>query len=219
MTTTSFDVVVIGAGAAGLFCAGQAGQRGLRVLLIDADLRRPRLHEILGVGNQVGLPGLLSLSPGEFETGENPCEIPEALLEIVQPTEVTNLYTITSGQSAAVPAEVLRSERLRDWIKFFENCMDFDVILFDTPPALVVADSSILTANMHANVILVIQAGETSRVAALRAKDLFQHIGAPIKGVVLNKARGGSLELGYGYEPYQTAPAAASSETAQTTEL
>jgi capsular exopolysaccharide synthesis family protein len=175
---------------------------GQRVLLIDADLRRPKLHEILSLENRGNLAKLLATPPSELhlsESGNGVHDLPELLTEAVQTTDIPNLQVITSGPLPEVPAEVLHSEYLPDWIKMFRSYYHVDVILFDTPPCLVVSDSAILASNLHARVVLVIEAGHTQREAAMKARDQFMHIGSPLSGIVLNKANRNEPSFSYGY--------------------
>lgn len=184
---------------------------GARVLLIDADLRQPKVHEILELENRGNLSQLLTQSPADLgiapvpPNGHN--ELPEALQDVIQSTDIPNLFVITSGPLPEIPAEVLHSVELSDWIKIFKLYLNVDVILFDTPPCLVVADSAILSANVHAEVVLVVEAGQTQRVAARKARDQFAHIGSPISGVVLNKVNPREQVYGHGYGyGYYTSP-------------
>ena len=133
---------------------------GMKVLLIDADLRKPHLHDILGLPNRGQLARLLITSPTAYAPdGEitSVRDLPDVLQESVQMTDMPNLWVITSGPLPDIPAEVLNSAYLQDWMRVFTNMMGVDVVLFDTPPCLMVADSSILTANLHAKVVLVVE--------------------------------------------------------------
>lgn len=180
---------------------------GLRVLLIDADLRQPRLHDILQIENKGHLAELLSTPPAQFGlsstmTTNGSTELPPVLVDSLQRLDIPNLMVITSGQLPEIPAEVLASEHLLEWVKIFQNVLNVDVIVFDTPPSLVVADSSILAATTHAQVVLVVEAGQTRRAAARKAKDQFTLIGSPVQGIVFNKARPGDQGVGYSYGYY-----------------
>jgi capsular exopolysaccharide synthesis family protein len=180
---------------------------GLRVLLIDADMRQPRQHEILKVENKGHFAELISTPPSQFGlsstmTTNGSTELPKLLIDSLQQLEIPNMMVITSGPLPEVPAEILGSEYLPEWIKIFQNVLDIDVILFDTPPSLVVADSSILAATTHAHVVLVVEAGQTRRAAARKAKDQFMLIGNPVQGLVVNKANPHDQGFGYGYGYY-----------------
>jgi capsular exopolysaccharide synthesis family protein len=176
---------------------------GMKVLLIDADLRQPRLHELLGLTNRGQLAHLLTTSPTAYGEITNVNDLPEVVLESVQMTDITNLWVITSGPLPDVPAEVLNSAYLQDWMRIFTSLMGIDVVLFDTPPCLMVADSSILAANLHAKVVLVVEAGRTQLAAVRRAKAQFEHIGCEINGVILNRANVREMNSGYGNHYYK----------------
>jgi succinoglycan biosynthesis transport protein ExoP len=183
---------------------------GLQVLLIDADLRRPRVHEIFDLDNTVGLTTLLSAEPRQAHTqngdGRSP-RLPVNLMDCMQTTALPKLWVITSGFSPANPTEVLGSALLQRWIEIFRASSDIDVVLIDTPPSLMVADSSVLAATAKADVLLVVDAGRTRRAAAQKVKDQFEQLGIPIKGVVLNRIspRDNTYEYGYGYGYYYSA--------------
>lgn len=174
---------------------------GLNVLLIDADLRRPKIHEVFGLDNQIGLTNLLT---GRFPqtqsfpidetqpiaTKKNATEFIEEnnWQQVVKPTIVSNLSVITSGFIPTNPSELLGSAVMRHWMQEFRNASDIDVIIFDTPPALAVSDSTILAASLNTKVILVIQASTTRRGVAAKAKERFENVNADIIGAVLNNA-------------------------------
>lgn len=177
---------------------------GWRVLLVDADLRRPRVHEIFGVDNVCGLSTLLAAEPqqyGEGASARNGSSVD--LKDCLRDTFIPGLRIITSGYIPINPTEVLGSAIMKRWIQEFRSSANVDVIIFDTPPALVVADSSVLASAIKAPVVLVLEAGQTRRGAALRTKDQFEQLDLEVKGIVLNavnpKERGG---YGYGYDYY-----------------
>lgn len=176
---------------------------GWRILLVDADLRRPRIHELFGLDNSCGLSTLLSAEPrGVHMNGHSPDLDPD-LKSCLQDTDIPGLRVITSGYIPLNPTEVLGSAVMKRWVQEFRSSANVDVILFDTPPALVVADSSVLCSSVDASVVLVLESGQSRRGAVLRAKEQFIQLGIDIKGVVLNavnpKNQGG---YGYGYGYY-----------------
>ncbi len=183
---------------------------GLQVLLIDCDLRRPRVHEIFGLDNSIGFTTLLSGDPRREDGGKlGPLErgtLPANLLSCLQSTALPKLWVITSGFIPSNPTEVLGSALLQRWIDVFRASSDIDVVLIDTPPCLMAADSSVLAAGAKAEVVLVVDAGHTRRRAALKAKEQFQHLGIEMKGVIVNRisARDQTYEYGYGYGYYYT---------------
>jgi capsular exopolysaccharide synthesis family protein len=179
---------------------------GLQVLLIDADLRRPRVHEIFDLDNSVGLTTLLSAEPREPHLHPNGDRrrLPANLMDCMQSTTLPKLWVITSGFTPANPTEILGSTLLQRWIEIFRASSDIDVVLIDTPPSLMVADSSVLAATANADVLLVVDCGHTRRGAAKKVKEQFEQLGVGIKGVVLNRIspRDNSYEYGYGYGYY-----------------
>jgi Mrp family chromosome partitioning ATPase len=184
------------------------------VLLIDCDLRRPKVHEIFGLPNEVGLTTLLSADPRVSTGDTEPItsakgRLPGNLLECLQSTALPKLWVITSGFVPANPTELLGSTLMKRWVDVFRASSDIDVILIDTPPALMAADSSVLAAGTRAEVVLVVDSGRTRRRAALKVKEQFDHLGIKLKGVVLNRvsARDHTYEYGYGYGYYSYGPA------------
>ena len=177
---------------------------GLQVLLIDADLRRPKVHEIFDLDNTVGLTTLLSAEPAEPEQLGNKQRLPANLMDCIQSTPLPKLWVITSGFTPANPSEILGSTLLQRWTEIFRASSDIDVVLIDSPPALVVADSGVLAATANANVILVVDCGNTRRGAALKAKEQYEQLGVNVKGVVANRInpRDQGHEYGYGYGYY-----------------
>jgi polysaccharide biosynthesis transport protein len=182
---------------------------GLQVLLIDADLRRPRLHEVFDLDNTVGLTTLLSAEPQTQDNG-HVARLPVNLLDCMQRTPIPKLWVITSGFTPANPTEILGSTLLQRWMQIFRDSTDIDVVLIDTPPTLLVADSTVLAASAKAGVILVVDCGHTRRGAAAKAKEQFLQLGIEIKGVIANRIspREQSYDYGYGYyyAPQATKP-------------
>ncbi len=180
---------------------------GLQVLLIDADLRRPKVHEIFGLDNNIGLTTLLSAEPRETTAKSDEGRqkrLPVNLMDCMQSTPLPKLWVITAGFTPANPAEILGSTLLQRWIEIFRASTDIDVVMIDTPPALVVADSAVLAATANAGVIMVVDCGHTRRGAAVKVKEQLQNLGIEIKGVVVNRVnpRDQNYEYGYGYGYY-----------------
>ncbi len=172
---------------------------GLRVLLVEADLRRPKLHQIFGLENRVGLTTLLSANPARTSsTGEED----EDFRRCLQDTAVPGLRVITSGFIPSNPTEVLGSALMQRWFQVFLSSQNVDVVLFDTPPALFMADSAVLAATINAPVVLVVEAGRTRRSAALKAKEQFTQLHVDVRGVVLNLVKPVEHGYGYGYGSY-----------------
>ena len=162
-------------------------QTGSKVLLIDADLRRPTIHKAFGISNPLGLTNLLMQSVSE-----------EIALRDVR---IPNLRVVTSGPIPPNPAEVLGSSRMRELLQKFAN--QFDYILIDSPPTLAVTDSSILS-RMVDGVILVVGADEVSTDKAKKAKAQLDGVKANILGVVLNGTEQDSNDDYYYYYSRKT---------------
>ncbi len=177
---------------------------GWRVLLVDADLRRPRIQDIFNLENNVGLSTLLSINPGDIASGgDDRFHSLRNLDECIQDTEIPGLRVITSGHIPLNPTEVLGSASMQRWFQEFRARDDVDIVLFDTPPALVVADSAVLASAIDVPVVLVLEAKGTRRGAATNVKEQFDQLNVKVAGVVFNSVnprdRG---EYGYGYGYY-----------------
>ncbi|HSB01037.1 MAG TPA: polysaccharide biosynthesis tyrosine autokinase, partial [Anaerolineales bacterium] len=164
--------------------AAVIAQGGKRVLLIDADLRRPRIHSIFKVSNRVGLTTLFR--------GPTPVR---SVMHQVEGIEGLNI--ITSGKLPPNPTELLASARMDQILE--ESSSEVDVIILDSPPSLV-ADFQVLAAKAD-GVFLVIQPGHTHADAALSTLDLLNRVNAKILGIVLNKISNGSHD--HYYYPYK----------------
>jgi len=161
-------------------------QRGDRVVLIDTDLRRPRIHRSFQMQNDRGL--------STFLTTQAPIE------ELARPVrQVPNLFVIPSGPTPPNPAELLSSEPLE--ALFAELRRHFDFIVLDSPPAISVADSMILAA--HADgVMLVVHGGVTTRETLKHTTKLMNSVNARILGIVLNNVDVRSVDYKYYYSNY-----------------
>ncbi len=156
-------------------------QLGIKVLIVDADLRKPRLHEIFNVQAKPGLSEVLS---GQAQ-----------LDEVIRETEIPGLFLITSGTVRHDSAELLGSAQMRELLK--EAAPRFDRILLDAPPIIAVTDSLVLAALTGA-VLGVVQSGKTPREALNRLASLCASVNAKLVGVILNNVPTVDL-LGYGY--------------------
>ncbi len=145
-------------------------QAGQRVLHIDADMRRPRVHEIFDVTQE---PGLSNLLVGD-------CKPSEA----VRKTAVQNLCVLPAGMIPPNPAELLGSKRCGDYLATLGE--HFDWVILDSPPVLAVADASVL-ANAASGVIFVVGADQTSRNTAKAAVEQLSAVQAHVIGAVLNR--------------------------------
>jgi capsular exopolysaccharide synthesis family protein len=163
-----------------------------RVLVIDADLRRPRVHAIFGQSNTWGLSDLLA--------DETPCaDYPADAL--ARTTEVPGLFSIPSGLGGADAIQALYSSRMAELLDRLRQ--EFDAILIDTPPVLTVADARILS-RLADGVVLVVRAGQTQRDSATMAMNMFEADGIQVLGTVLNdwnpRHTGAAFERGgHGY--------------------
>ncbi len=142
---------------------------GNRVLLIDADMRRPRLHKAFRVQSE---PGLSSLMLGEGRLGT-----------VVRPTSVEKLFVLTCGPLPPNPAELLHTDAFKSIIS--EASERFDRVIIDSPPAGVVADAVVISTKVDGT-LLVLQSASTSRDAAARTLHTLQNVNARVFGAVLN---------------------------------
>jgi non-specific protein-tyrosine kinase len=164
--------------------AAVMAQSDKRVILVDADLRRPSLHKLLKLPNNVGLSTAL------LDKGRDP----EAYL---QETDVPNLRVMTTGPIPPNPAEMLNSARMHEMIEVLKG--EADVVLFDTPPVLAVADTAILASQVDGT-LLVVWAGRTRGEMLAQAVERLQSLGIQPLGVVLNKLT--QRKSGYYYSNY-----------------
>jgi capsular exopolysaccharide synthesis family protein len=163
-------------------------QTGAKVLVIDADMRRPRLHNIFEIDNHVGLSTILSSELAESD-----------ILAMATKHEDGNLFLLTSGPVPPNPAELIGSDQMRRLIGTLEN--NFTHIVIDSPPIASFTDG-VLIAAMVDGVLLVVHAGKSSRGIVRRSRQLLQEVGAKIFGVVLNNANLRSQDGYYYYQSY-----------------
>ncbi|WP_280170423.1 CpsD/CapB family tyrosine-protein kinase [Priestia megaterium] len=159
-------------------------QQGLNVLLIDADLRKPTGHYTFRLENHIGLTNVLTRQ--------------STLAQAVQESEIPHLSVLTSGPIPPNPSELLASAQMAELLKEMKE--QFDMIIFDTPPILAVADAQIL-ANQVDGTILVVSSGKTEKDAALKSKELLSNAQGKLLGVVLNNRK---VEEGNYYYYYGT---------------
>lgn len=177
-------------------------QAGLRVLLIDADLRRPKIHTIFDLPNEVGLTTLLSKTPPSVDNLDD-SNMAQWVADCLQDPMIPNLQILTSGFVPNNPAELLGSAAMEHWLIVLQEILTLDIVVVDTPPCLVVSDSTILSATTEMKVVLLLEAGRTKRAAAAKSKELFTQVGGDIAGVILNKANPRDEDYyGYGYYTY-----------------
>ena len=159
-------------------------QRGRRVLLIDGDLRWPRLHEALGAP---ATPGLAECLRGEAD-----------VMAALQRGPGDALFFLPGGAAGPNPAEIIANGRLKGIMEQLRPL--FDWIVIDTPAAVPISDANIL-ANYCDGVVLVVRAGETPFDLARKAREEFQH--KPVLGAVLNRVKAGATYSSYYYKGYK----------------
>lgn len=163
-------------------------QTGAKVLIIDADMRRPRLHGIFQVSNEHGLSSILSSQMEEDE-----------MLDIIQHDDESNLYLLPSGAVPPNPAELIGSEQMSRMLKIMEA--NFTHVVVDSPPIASFTDGVLISA-MVDGVLLVVHSGKSSRQVIKRARQLLGEVGAKLFGVVLNNVNLRSQDNNYYYQNY-----------------
>lgn len=156
-------------------------QEGKRVLLIDADMRKPTVHYTFHMTNTLGLSNLLTRQA--------------TLFEATKISDIDNLDVITCGPIPPNPAELLGSKTMDKILEEMKE--NYDIIIFDAPPVLSVTDGQILS-NKCEGTILVLSAGQTEKESILKAKEALVSAQATILGTVLN-----NFELGKDHYYYQ----------------
>lgn len=157
--------------------------QGKRVLLVDADLRRPTVQRTFGLSNVEGLTTLLS-------------EPDKKIDEVIQQVTGTELHALTSGPIPPNPSELLNSNRMNGLMKRFEE--RYDIIIYDMPPVTSVTDAQIMAAKAD-GVVFVIRHGVAQKDSVLNAKELLEMVNANILGVVFNGVEKKSDYSYYGY--------------------
>lgn len=159
---------------------------GERVLLIDADLRRPRLNGLLGLPNDVGLTNVLA---GQI-----------SLDQVIQPWGDGRLCLLASGSIPPNPSELLGSVKMAELIPRVRQ--QFDKIVIDTPPVLPVTDAAVASVSAEA-VVMVVRHGRTSRAQVASAASTLENIDARVVGSVLNMRKTNRSERRrYGHRGY-----------------
>jgi capsular exopolysaccharide synthesis family protein len=158
---------------------------GNRVLLIDADLRKPTLHTMFGIENGDGLSNLLS--------GDEPMSL-ESVQALVRRPENSNLDVLTAGTPGAASFDLFQTKRIAELIEAVRK--DYKLILIDTAPLLLIPESRTL-ARLADWSILVLRAGRTTEEAAIAARQQMADDGIPLLGTILNDCK--RLRSAYGY--------------------
>jgi capsular exopolysaccharide synthesis family protein len=160
-----------------------------KVLLIDADLRKPRLHKVFNIWNKLGLSSFLAGKEG-FE-------------EVVQKTSIENVWTVPSGPHPPNPAELLDSKRMKELLALAKD--RFQVVLLDTPPVLAVIDP-VIVSSIADSTVFVVRSGKTTRRTLARAIEEVRKSKADVIGVVFNEVKIGRQGIGtpfYHYYEYE----------------
>jgi tyrosine-protein kinase Etk/Wzc len=160
-------------------------QQGQRVLLLDADLRRPTLHKALDVLREPGLTNLLVGDAG--------------LREAIRPSVLPNLDFLPTGPFPPNPSELLNSKAMKRLLEVLEG--KYSHIILDSPPILAVTDSSVLGAHSD-GVVVVLRSGETEQKVAERSVDQLRRIGIRVFGAVLNAIAPSTPEESYYLQYY-----------------
>ena len=188
-------------------------QTGASVVIIDADMRRPRLRSIFGLSDRAGLSSILSSELSEAE-----------LLAMVSQLPINGLHVLTAGPIPPNPAELLGSDQMRRLMIILQS--KFNHVVVDSPPVSSFTDGVLISA-MVDGVLLVVHGGKSSRHVVKRSRQLLQDVGAKIFGVVLNNVNlqshdyyyyqryyGSSYYKSDGEEEMETATAAAAASSA-----
>ncbi len=166
-----------------------AQQVNTKVLVIDCDLRRPQIHNVLSIGFA---PGLTNYLNGECSKDE-----------VIRSSKINNLYAITYGAIPPNPSELLSSESMKEFVKELEK--EFDYIIFDTPPVGVVIDSLPLVKQSD-GVVLVVKHNSTTYPDLKKVIETINRNNGKILGVIINNVEsvkshkyGKGYGYGYGY--------------------
>lgn len=169
-----------------------AANAGKRVLMIDADLRRPRLERLFHATSDVGLAEVLAGDSDWFEA--------------VQPTGVSNLWILPCGSLPSNPSELLTVDQLDEFLSMARE--HYDLVIMDSPPLLAVSDAAIIAPRVD-GVLLTIRISKNGGPAAIHAKEMLDSVGGVILGVVVNDVEenrsyrrayyGRKYGYGYGY--------------------
>jgi capsular exopolysaccharide synthesis family protein len=170
-------------------------QTGSSVVIVDADMRRPRLRSIFALSDRAGLSSILSSEISDAE-----------MLSMVSHDERTGLNVLTAGPIPPNPAELLGSDQMRRLITTLQSA--FTHVVIDSPPISSFTDG-VLISSLVDGVLLVVHGGKSSRHVVRRSKQLLQDVGAKVFGVVLNNVSLRShdyyyYQRYYGQRYYQT---------------
>ncbi|WP_278276561.1 polysaccharide biosynthesis tyrosine autokinase [Anaerobranca gottschalkii] len=157
---------------------------GHKVLLIDADLRKPQIHKIFNLDNDAGMTNIL---------------MGEKIENVVHSISGMKLDIITTGPIPPNPSEILGSKAMKN---FIEQCKEkYDIILIDSPPVAVVTDAAVLS-KITDGTLFVVAAGQTTMDIAMKAKDMLDKVQAKVIGVLVNKVNIERKKYQYYYSYY-----------------
>ena len=177
-------------------------QAGNKVLLVDADLRKPLVHKYYGL--PIG-PGLTDYVLGNYHWHEVTNNISDIMLgdfgidDILKTPGMDTLHIVTAGTKPPNPSEILTSNRLKEFLKEAGNAYDF--IFIDAPPVMPVADASDI-ATLVDGVIIVYMTGKIGRSVLRRVKGNLENVDAKLTGVILNKVKSDAGPEYYQYHSY-----------------
>lgn len=158
---------------------------GSRTLLVDTDMRKPRLHRVFGHGSDLGMTNFL--------LGE------KSIDDVIRPTDVEGLDLLPCGPHPPAPAELLHTEKFKAMVKLLEN--RYDRIIFDSPPLAAVADAAVLSDHCD-GVVIVVRTGQTPKPIVRSAVAHLTAANARILGVIMNSVDIYSKIYNYGYTYY-----------------
>lgn len=153
-----------------------------RVLLVDTDMRKPTIHKIFRLRNNEGLSTLITSKEAK-------------VTEYVEKTEYENIFVLTSGATPPNPAELISSKRMEQLIEEMEQL--FDLVIFDTPPVLAVADSQILSSKVDGT-LFVMRKGVDTKEQVQIAVERMSAVNANVLGVIYNRVE--ATDNAYYYE-------------------
>lgn len=158
-------------------------QSGGKVLLLEADFRRPTIYKFFNLSNKKGLTDILVSGYDNYK-------------EFIQGTEIDNLDIITSGPIPPNPSELLGSHSMKNFLEAVKN--EYDVILIDSPPAGTITDAAVLST-IADGVMLLVSSGKASIESVKRAQESLQKVNANIIGAILNNVRIDNNDYYYKY--------------------
>jgi polysaccharide biosynthesis transport protein len=161
--------------------ASVIAQSGRNVVIVDADLRRPRIHKMFQLSNRVGLTDQFIRTQDRFDGS-------------LKSTEVANLHAITSGNLPPNPSELLSSGRMSEILKLLSN--QFNTVIVDSPPTLLVTDAIVLAPRVD-GVLLVVKPSVTKWASLKQAVEQLQHVKGNLLGVVVNDVNVGRSRYYY----------------------